>query len=100
MGIVNAGRSIYEEIDPDLLERVEDVLLNRRADATDRLTEFADGPRAGREGRAGEDLAWRERPSRSGSSHALVAGHDVYIVEDTEEARHDDGPAARSSRGR
>ncbi|MFT5299456.1 MAG: 5-methyltetrahydrofolate--homocysteine methyltransferase [Mariniblastus sp.] len=89
MGIVNAGQlEIYEEIPKDLLEHVEDVLLNRRDDATDRLLEFADsfkgtGKKKGRV----EDLAWRETPVEARLSHALVKGIDKYVVADTEEAR-------------
>ena len=62
MGIVNAGQlEVYEDIPKDLLERVEDVLFNRRADATERLVEFAEGVTGG--GRKRElDLSWRERP--------------------------------------
>ena len=89
MGIVNAGQlAVYDDIPPDLLERVEDVVLNRRPDATDRLLEIADtvkGQAAGRGRRSAPG-----GPSRwpSGSSHALVEGITDYIVEDTEEARH------------
>jgi 5-methyltetrahydrofolate--homocysteine methyltransferase len=87
-GIVNAGQlAIYEEIPPELRERVEDVILNRRADASERLleiaTRFKDG--AGRERK--EDLAWRQLPVKERLSHALVSGNDQYIIEDTEEAR-------------
>lgn len=89
MGIVNAGQlEIYEEIPKDLLVHVEDVLLNRRPDATDRLLEFAEtvkskGPKKGRT----EDLAWREQTVEQRLSHALVKGIDKFVVEDTEEAR-------------
>ena len=89
MAIVNAGvLPIYDEIDPELRERVEDVVLNRRPDATERLLELA-GRYAGESGmeRAAEDLAWRARPVDERLTHALVAGIDAYIVEDTEEAR-------------
>ena len=77
MGIVNAGQlAVYEEIPPDLLERVEDVLLDRRPDATERLVEFAETvkqqARRRRRGRSG--VARRAR-SKSGSAHALVQGH-------------------------
>ena len=89
MAIVNAGViPQYDDIEPDLLERVEDVVLNRRPDATDRLLEIA--PRyAGGEAmeRAGDDLAWRDLPVDERLTHALVEGIDAYIVEDTEEAR-------------
>jgi 5-methyltetrahydrofolate--homocysteine methyltransferase len=87
MGIVNAGQlEVYEDIPKDLLERVEDVLFNRRADATERLVEFAEGVTGG--GRKRElDLSWRERPVEERLSHALVHGIVDFIEEDTEEAR-------------
>jgi 5-methyltetrahydrofolate--homocysteine methyltransferase len=88
MGIVNAGQlEVYEEIPKDLLERVEDVLLNRRPDATDRLLEFAETVRGEGMKKAGEDLAWRDAPVAERMKHALIKGIDKYIVEDTEEAR-------------
>ena len=89
MAIVNAGvLPIYDDIEPELRERVEDVVLNRRPDATERLLEIA-ARYAGEAGmeRAAEDLAWRERPVDERLTHALVEGIDAYIVEDTEEAR-------------
>ncbi len=87
MGIVNPGQlAIYDEIEPELRERVEDVVLNRRPDATERLLEIADRAR-GRATAAGPDLAWRKRPVQERLVHALVEGIDAYIVEDTEEAR-------------
>ena len=89
MGIVNAGQlEIYEEIPKDLLEHVEDVLLNRRPDATDRLLEFADTVKGSgkKKGRV-EDLAWRNETVESRLSHALIKGIDKFVVEDTEEAR-------------
>ncbi len=89
MGIVNAGQlEIYEEIPKDLLLHVEDVLLNRRPDATDRMLEFAESFK-GVSGakKAGEDLTWRSKPVRDRLQHALIKGVDKYIVEDTEEAR-------------
>ena len=92
MGIVNAGMlSVYEEIPKDLLERVEDVLLNRRPDATDRLVTFADALKAAHGGASKqevkEDLAWRNAPVAERMSHALVKGIDAFIEQDTEEAR-------------
>ncbi|MEA2723349.1 MAG: 5-methyltetrahydrofolate--homocysteine methyltransferase, partial [Gemmatimonadales bacterium] len=88
MGIVNAGQLlIYSDIPPDLLERVEDVVLNRRPDATDRLLEVADSVRGRTAGQA-TDLAWRNAPVAERLAHALVEGIADYIVEDTEEARH------------
>ena len=89
MAIVNAGvLPVYDDIEPELRERVEDVVLNRRPDATERLLEIATryAGEAGME-RAAEDLAWRERPVNERLTHALVEGIDAWIVEDTEEAR-------------
>ncbi|HWQ39264.1 MAG TPA: methionine synthase [Burkholderiales bacterium] len=87
MGIVNAGQlGVYEEIQKDLLERVEDVLFNRRPDATERLVEFAEGYKAQTK-TAVEDLQWRKGSVAQRLTHALVKGIDAYIVEDTEEAR-------------
>jgi 5-methyltetrahydrofolate--homocysteine methyltransferase len=88
MGIVNAGQlAIYEEIEPELRERVEDVILNRREDATERLLQIA----ARYHGEAGtkraEDLAWRNWPVTKRLEHALVRGIDEYVITDTEEAR-------------
>ncbi|HEV8453576.1 MAG TPA: vitamin B12 dependent-methionine synthase activation domain-containing protein, partial [Gemmatimonadales bacterium] len=87
MGIVNAGQlPIYTDIPPDLLERVEDVVLNRRPDATDRLLEVADSVRGQAAGQAA-NLEWRKAPVAERLAHALVEGIADYIVEDTEEAR-------------
>ncbi len=87
MGIVNAGQlGVYDEIPPELRERVEDVVLNRRPDATERLVAFAEGYKAkGRE--VVEELAWRDAPVEERLAHALVKGITTYVVEDTEEAR-------------
>ena len=87
MGIVNAGQlGVYDELDPELRERVEDVVLNRRADATERLVTFAETVRA--HGKvATEDLAWRATSVEERLSHALVKGITTHIIEDTEEAR-------------
>jgi 5-methyltetrahydrofolate--homocysteine methyltransferase len=88
MGIVNAGQlEVYEEIPKDLLERVEDVLLNRRPDAADRLTEFAESVKSSKSKDRGKDLAWREGPVEERLKHALVTGTVDYIEADTEEAR-------------
>jgi len=88
MGIVNAGQlEVYEEIPPELLERVEDVLFNRRPDATDRLVEFAETVKGTGKKAATEDIAWRDAPVEQRLTHALVKGLDKYITEDTEEAR-------------
>ena len=87
MGIVNAGMiSIYDQIPPDLLERIEDVLFNRRPDATDRLVAFAQTVKSQGEKKT-EDLAWRSLPVDQRLSHALVKGIVEYIDQDTEEAR-------------
>lgn len=87
MGIVNAGMiEIYEEIPKELLERVEDVLLNRRADATERLVEFAEKIKD--QGKKKEvDLSWRQEPVQRRLSYALVKGLTDYIDQDVEEAR-------------
>ena len=86
MGIVNAGQLIpFEEIPDDLRERVEDVVLNRRPDATERLLDVADQVK-GRE-KAAEDVAWRRLPVEDRLTHALIHGIDAFVVEDTEEAR-------------
>ena len=89
MGIVNAGQlEIYEEIPKDLLEHVEDVLLNRRPDATDRLLEFSETVKGSGKGKKRqEDLTWREGTVEERLQHALIKGIDKYVVEDTEEAR-------------
>ncbi|KRE89547.1 methionine synthase [Frateuria sp. Soil773] len=88
MGIVNAGAlAIYDDLDPVLRERVEDVVLNRREDATERLLEIADNYKKKKGEVATETLAWREKDVRARLSHALVHGIDQYVVEDTEEAR-------------
>jgi 5-methyltetrahydrofolate--homocysteine methyltransferase len=89
MAIVNAGAlPQYDDIDPDLLERVEDVVLDRRPDATDRLLEIAPRYAGGAAvDRSTDDLSWRELPVDERLTHALVEGIDAWIVEDTEEAR-------------
>ncbi|MFO1120438.1 MAG: dihydropteroate synthase [Rhodospirillales bacterium] len=87
MGIVNAGQlAVYEEIEPALRERVEDVVLNRRPDATERLLEIAGSVKGEKKARE-QDLSWRERPVNERLTHALVAGISEYIEQDTEEAR-------------
>ncbi|HEX7914351.1 methionine synthase [Rudaea sp.] len=91
MGIVNAGAlPIYDDLDPELRERVEDVVLNRREDATERLLEIAEKYKKGKGEQAGgskEKLAWREKNVRERLSHALVHGIDEFVEVDTEEAR-------------
>ncbi|MGB8339073.1 MAG: methionine synthase [Burkholderiales bacterium] len=87
MGIVNAGQlGVYDEIAPELRERVEDVVLNRRPDAGERLVTFAENIKSGGKVQV-EDLAWRSESVESRISHALVRGNTTYIIEDTEEAR-------------
>ena len=89
MGIVNAGQlDVYDDIEPELRERVEDVILNRRADGTERLLEIAERFRGGK-GKAGfqEDLAWRDEPVEKRLELALVRGVNTYVEADTEEAR-------------
>ncbi len=88
MGIVNAGQlEVYEEIPKDLLEHVEDVLLNRRPDAADRLTEFAESVKASGKKDKGKDTAWRNAPVAERLKHALITGTVDFIEADTEEAR-------------
>ncbi|WP_323761762.1 methionine synthase [Maricaulis sp.] len=89
MGIVNAGQlDIYDDIEPELRELVEDVILNRRDDATDRLLEAAERYRGKGAGPAKvRDLKWREAPVADRIRHALVHGLNEFIVADTEEAR-------------
>ena len=87
MGIVNpAALAIYSEIEPGLRERVEDLVLNRRPDATERLLAVADTARGGAHG-SGPDLAWRAMPVEERLTHALVEGIAEFVVADVEEAR-------------
>jgi 5-methyltetrahydrofolate--homocysteine methyltransferase len=88
MGIVNAGMiEVYDEIPDDLLERVEDVLFNRREDATERLTEFAESVKGDGGRTLKKDTAWREAPLQERIKHALVRGITDHIEADAEEAR-------------
>ena len=88
MGIVNAGQlDIYDEIEPDLRERVEDVILNKREDASERLLEIAEGLRGQKGKTKVKDMSWREADVKGRLEHALVNGISEFIVEDTEEAR-------------
>ncbi len=88
MAIVNAGQlDIYDNIEPELRERVEDVILNRRADATERLLEIAERFRGQKGQEKAKDLSWREKPVAKRLEHALVHGITEFIVADTEEAR-------------
>jgi len=87
MGIVNAGQlTVYDDIAPELKERVEDVIFNRRDDATERLVEIADEFRGVKKAHK-KDLSWRENSVEKRLSHALVDGIVDFIIEDTEEAR-------------
>jgi 5-methyltetrahydrofolate--homocysteine methyltransferase len=87
MGIVNAGQlTVYEDVEPELLERVEDVLFDRRPDATERLVEHA-GTVSGEATRREVDMSWRERGVEERLSFALVHGIDEFVEEDAEEAR-------------
>ncbi len=88
MGIVNAGQlGVYDEVPEALRERVEDVVLNRRSDATERLLEIADQYKGDGAVAKKEDLTWREWPVAKRLEHALVKGIDTYVEEDAEEAR-------------
>ncbi len=87
MGIVNAGQlGVYADLNPELKERVEDVVLNRRSDATERLLEIAEQFK-GDGKKKEENLAWRELPVRERLTHSLVHGITQFIDEDTEECR-------------
>jgi 5-methyltetrahydrofolate--homocysteine methyltransferase len=87
MGIVNAGQlAVYDDIDPELRELVEDVVLNRRPDATERLLDAADKYK-GEGQRQEKDEAWREKDVAERLKYSLVKGIDKYVIDDTEEAR-------------
>ena len=87
MAIVNAGQlPVYDDIPKDLLEHVEDIIFNRRPDATERMVTFAETVKGGGVVRE-QDLSWREGPVQERLSHALVHGIVDFIEEDTEEAR-------------
>ena len=88
MGIVNPTMlEVYDEIPKDLLERVEDVLLNRRDDATERLLDFAERVKGDTKAKSKNDLTWRKQELQARITHALVKGIDQFVVEDIEEAR-------------
>src|SRR5437660_5433764 len=88
MGIVNAGQlAVYEEIPKDMLEHVEDALLNRRPDATDRLIKFAEQVKGKGKAAATENIAWRDATVEERLKHALVKGIDKFVEQDAEEAR-------------
>jgi 5-methyltetrahydrofolate--homocysteine methyltransferase len=87
IGIVNpALLEVYDDIPKDLLEHVENVILDRREDATERLLDFAETVKGSKK-EAGVDLSWRENPLQERITHALVKGIDAFIIEDVEEAR-------------
>ncbi len=88
MGIVNAGALVvYDEIDPELRERIEDVVLNRRPDAAERLLEIAEAHKGSGEKQEAATLEWRSLPVGERITHALVKGLDAHVEEDTEELR-------------
>ncbi|MDR3054015.1 MAG: methionine synthase [Zoogloeaceae bacterium] len=89
MGIVNAGMlGVYDELDPELRQKVEDVVLNRHAGASDALVEFAQTVKEGGQSRAhGPDLSWREQPVEKRLEHAMVKGITDFVAADTEEIR-------------
>ncbi len=88
MGIVNAGQlGVYDDLNPELRELCEDVVLNRRPDATDRLLDAAERFKGGTSKKQAPDLSWRERPVAERLKHALIHGIDTYVEADTEEAR-------------
>jgi len=91
MGIVNAGQiEVYAEVDKELLQHVEDVLLNRRPDSTERLVQLAEQYKGGKGKEAvAKDESWRLEPVQARLTHALVRGIDEYIDQDVEEARHE-----------
>ena len=89
MGIVNAGQlAVYDDLPAELKERVEDVILNRREDGTDRLLEIAEDYRGDGSVKEAETQEWRNLPVTERLSHALVKGINAFVEEDTEEARH------------
>ena len=99
MGIVNAGQlGVYEDIPADLLERVEDIVFNRRPDAAERMVSFAATVKGGA-AKVVEDLEWRKAPVEERLKHALVHGVANWVVEDTEEARQKYGRPIRVIEG-
>ena len=88
MGIVNAGQlAVYEEIEPELLQRVEDVLFNRRGDATERLVEFAEQVKGAKSTKATVEDKWRQESPEQRLAHALIKGNADFVEQDVEEAR-------------
>ena len=100
MGIVNAGMlAVYEDIPPELREHVEDVILNRRPDSTERLLAIADKYKSGGKEQVKEDLSWRNGSPEQRIEHALVKGIDAYVEEDVEELRQKYQPTLRVIEG-
>jgi 5-methyltetrahydrofolate--homocysteine methyltransferase len=100
MAIVNAGMlAVYEDIPPELREHVEDVILNRRPDATERLLAIADKYKGGGKEQVKEDLAWRNGSPEQRIEYALVKGIDTYVDEDVEELRQKYQPTLRVIEG-
>ena len=92
MGIVNPSMlEVYDEVPKELMEHVEDVLLDRREDATERLLEYAENVVSVRKEGKKQDDSWRIKDLKSRITHALIKGIDAYIIEDTEEARKQAG---------
>lgn len=88
MGIVNAGMlGVYDDLEPALRDKVEDVVLNRHPGAGEALVEFAQTVKEGRSKESGPDLSWRELPVEQRLEHALIKGITEYVVADTEEIR-------------
>src|SRR5262249_27126069 len=88
MGIVNAGQlAVYEDIPKNLLERVEDILLSRRPDAADRLTDFAESVKKKDKKETSRAPLWRDAPVEERLKHALISGITDFIDQDAEEAR-------------
>ena len=99
MGIVNAGQiAVYDDLDPELREACEDVVLNRRPDAAERLLKLADKFRGAGQAAREVDLAWRERPVDKRLAHALVHGITEFVEADVEEARQGSQAPARRDR--
>lgn len=100
MGIVNAGMlAVYEDIPPELKEHVEDIILNRRPDATERMLNIAEKYKSGGKEQIKEDLSWRENTPEERIKHALVKGIDQFVDEDVEELRKKYSPALRVIEG-
>ncbi len=100
MGIVNAGMlAVYEDIPPELKEHVEDIILNRRPDATERMLNIAEKYKSGGKEQIKEDLTWRENTAEERIKHALVKGIDQFVEQDVEELRKRYSPTLRVIEG-